>query len=99
MTKRYFVRKRYDTLHYSTVSERYDTLHVLYCTNPEVHVEVGTTMEKSCRVNRGPLGALDSFEGSMCGITHKMSRSCMTCMTIHDVKNVIIQIQKVMKNE
>ena len=40
-------------------------------------------MEKGCRVNRGPLGALDSFEGSMCGITHKMSRSCMT---IHDVK-------------
>ena len=34
MTKQYFVRKRYDTLHYSTVSERYDTLHVLYCTNP-----------------------------------------------------------------
>ena len=55
-------------------------------------------MEKGCRVNRGPLGALDSFEGSMCGITHKMSRSCMTCMTIHDVKNVIIQIQRVMEN-
>ena len=34
MTKQYFVRKRYDTLHYSTLSERYDTLHVLYCTNP-----------------------------------------------------------------
>ena len=34
MTKQYFVRKRYDTLHYSTVSERYDTLHVLFCTNP-----------------------------------------------------------------
>ena len=33
MTKQYFVRKRYDTLHYSTVSERYNTLHVLYCTN------------------------------------------------------------------
>ena len=31
-------------------------------------------MEKGCRVNRGPLGALDSFEGSMCGISHKMSR-------------------------
>ena len=56
-------------------------------------------MEKGCRVNRGPLGALDSFEGSMCGITHKMIRSCMTCKTIHDVKNVIIQIQRVMKNE
>ena len=25
---------RYNTLHYSTVSERYNTLHVLYCTNP-----------------------------------------------------------------
>ena len=36
MTKQYFVRKRYDTLHYSTVSERYDTLHVLYCTNPAI---------------------------------------------------------------
>ena len=56
-------------------------------------------MEKGCRVNRGPLGALDSLEGSMCGITHKMSRSCMTCMTIHDPKNVIIQIQRVVKNE
>ena len=56
-------------------------------------------MGKGCRVYTGPLGALDSFEGSMCGITHKMSRSCMTCMTIHDVKNVIIQIQRVMKNE
>ena len=65
----------------------------------KIHVEVGTTMEKGCRVNRGPLGAFDSFEGSMCGIIHKMSRSCMTCMTIHDVKNVIIQIQRVMKDE
>ena len=35
MAKQYFVRKRYDTLHYSTVSERYDTLHVLYCNNPD----------------------------------------------------------------
>ena len=65
----------------------------------KIHVEVGTTMEKGCRVNRGPLGAIDSFEGSMCGITHKMSPSCMTCMTIHDPKNVIIQIQRVVKNE
>ena len=56
-------------------------------------------MEKGCKVNGGPLGALDSFEGSMSGITHKMSQSCMTCMTIHDPKNVIIQIQRVMKNE
>ena len=56
-------------------------------------------MEKGCRVNRGPLGALDSFERSMCGISHKMSRSCMTCMTIHDPKNVILQIQGVVKNE
>ena len=56
-------------------------------------------MEKGCRVNRGLLGALDSLESSMCDITHKRSRSCMTCMTIHDVKNVIIQIQRVMKNE
>ena len=56
-------------------------------------------MEKGCRVNIGPLGAIDSFEVSMCGITYKMSRSCMTCMTIHDPKNVIIQIQKVVKNE
>ena len=39
MTKQYFVRKRYDTLHYSTVSERYDTLHVLYCTNPASSAE------------------------------------------------------------
>ena len=54
-------------------------------------------MVRGCRVNGGPLGALDSFEGSMCGITHKMSRSCMTCMTIHDVKNVIILIQRVIK--
>ena len=56
-------------------------------------------MEKGWGVNRGPLGAIDSFEGSMCGITHKMSRSCMTCMTFHDPKNVIIQIQRVVKNE
>ena len=56
-------------------------------------------MEKGCRVNGGPLGALDSFEGSMCGITHKMSRSCMTCMMIYVVENAIIQIQRFMKNE
>ena len=65
----------------------------------KIHVEVETTMERLCRVNGAPLGAIDSFEGSMCGITHKMSRSCMTCMTIHDSKNVIIQIPRVMKNE
>ena len=41
MTKQYFVRKRYDTLHYSTVSERYDTLHVLYCTNPDAGARRG----------------------------------------------------------
>ena len=56
-------------------------------------------MEKGCSVYRGPLGALDSLVGSMCGITHKMSRSCMTSMTVDDVKNVIIQIQRGMKNE
>ena len=31
----------------------------------KIHVEVGTTMEKGCRVKRGPLGAIDSFEGSI----------------------------------
>ena len=65
----------------------------------KIHVEVDTTMENVCRVNRGPLGAIDSFEGSKCGIIHKMSRSCMTCMTIHDPKYVLIQIQRVVKNE
>ena len=64
-----------------------------------IHVEVGTTMKKDCRVNGRPLGAIDSLEGSMCGITHKLSRSCMICITIHDPKNVIIQIQRVVKNE
>ena len=64
-----------------------------------IHEEVGTTLRKGCSVNIGPLGVIDSFEGSMCGITHTLGRSCMTCITIMHPKNVIIQIQRAVKNE
>ena len=56
MTKQYFVRKRYDTLHYSTVSERYDTLHVLYCTNPAMGTSGGLW---------GPMGVYGDLWGPM----------------------------------
>ena len=49
MTKQYFVRKRYDKLHYSTVSERYDTLHVLYCTNPDFYSYLPKRMSECAR--------------------------------------------------
>ena len=41
----------------------------------------------------------DSLKGSMCGITHTLGRSCMTCIPIPDLKNEIIQIQRVVKTE
>ena len=35
-----------------------------------IHEEVGTTLGKGCSGNKDPLGVIDTFEGSMCGITH-----------------------------
>ena len=65
----------------------------------EIHEEVGTTLRKGCSVDKGPLGTIDTFEGSMCGITHTWGQSCMTCMTIMGHKNVMIQIEGVVENE
>ena len=68
MTKQYFVRKRYNTLHYSTVSERYDTLHELYCTNP-----AGPTTRSQTQAQQEQ-GAKREHEGGDDGNAKKRSR-------------------------
>ena len=65
----------------------------------KIHEEVGTTLEKGWSVIKGPLGAILSLEGIMCGISHTLGRSCMTCMPIMDLKEGITQIQRGVKNE
>ena len=64
-----------------------------------MHQELETTHERFSSKNKGPSGSVDTFEGSMCGITHTWRDSCMACIHIMDPKNEIIQNQRVVKNE